>query len=214
VAGGKPHTRIEEMAAAYIEELREAQPEGPYQLGGFCSGAYVALEMAHQLQQSGERVSLLVSFDTDGKWKSIHSISGGIGYHWGNLRQMGNRGRLEYVLGRFRYRAARVRNAILHTFCRTYLALGRQLPLSLLLPYIEELNRQAVCLYEPRRFHGALVYFQGDEERFRDPRPFWGGLVSEIKSELVPGRGIGIFHEPHVRVLAERLSARLREAGG
>jgi hypothetical protein len=86
--------------------------------------------------------------------------------------------------------------------------------LSLLLPYIEELNRQAACLYEPRRFNGALVSFQGDEESSRDPWPFWGGLVSEISSEVVPGPGISISREPHVRVLAGRLGARMRETGG
>ena len=57
---------VEEMAAAYISEIRTVQPEGPYYLGGFCSGAYIALEMAHQLQSQGCEVALLAAFNTDG----------------------------------------------------------------------------------------------------------------------------------------------------
>src|SRR6185436_15580131 len=34
----RPHESIEEMAAAYIEELRSVCPRGPYLLGGFSGG--------------------------------------------------------------------------------------------------------------------------------------------------------------------------------
>ncbi len=34
----EPLTRIEDMAASYVREIRRAQPEGPYYLGGYCAG--------------------------------------------------------------------------------------------------------------------------------------------------------------------------------
>jgi thioesterase domain-containing protein len=51
--------RIERMAARYVDEVRRRQPEGPYFLGGYCFGAVVAFEMAHQLRARGDSVALL-----------------------------------------------------------------------------------------------------------------------------------------------------------
>lgn len=51
---------IEEMAARYVRDLRAAQPEGPYHLGGYCFGGNVAFEMARQLQQQGAQVGAVV----------------------------------------------------------------------------------------------------------------------------------------------------------
>ncbi|MCG6137853.1 MAG: amino acid adenylation domain-containing protein [Nostoc sp. LLA-1] len=59
-----PLTRIEDMATHYIEALRSVQPKGPYFLGGWSFGGWVAFEMAQQLQKSGEQVALLAVLDT------------------------------------------------------------------------------------------------------------------------------------------------------
>src|SRR5262249_36260326 len=40
-----PYTRIEEMAAHYLEALKTVQPEGPYLLGGWSLGGTIAYEM-------------------------------------------------------------------------------------------------------------------------------------------------------------------------
>jgi amino acid adenylation domain-containing protein len=56
-------TTIEEMAALYVKQIKEVQPRGPYQLGGWCMGATVAYEAAQQLVSSGDAVSLLAIFD-------------------------------------------------------------------------------------------------------------------------------------------------------
>ena len=52
------------MATAYLAEIREVQPEGPYMLGGYSGGGLVAFEMAQQLTAAGEKIALLVMFDT------------------------------------------------------------------------------------------------------------------------------------------------------
>jgi acyl transferase domain-containing protein/thioesterase domain-containing protein len=59
-----PHETFEEMAEAYLAELRTVQPRGPYFLGGFSGGGITAYEMAQQLQRQGEEVALLVMLDT------------------------------------------------------------------------------------------------------------------------------------------------------
>jgi thioesterase domain-containing protein len=56
-------TRMEDIAACYLEEVRRVQPRGPYRLGGFCVGATLAFEMARQLESAGECVTLLIMLD-------------------------------------------------------------------------------------------------------------------------------------------------------
>lgn len=62
--GEEPHRTIAEMAAAYVVEMREVQPAGPYYLGGRCTGGLVAFEMARQLERAGERAAFVVLLDT------------------------------------------------------------------------------------------------------------------------------------------------------
>ncbi len=59
-----PHTSLADAAADCIAELRQVQPHGPYQLGGFSGGGLTAWEMARQLEAAGEVVSILVLLDT------------------------------------------------------------------------------------------------------------------------------------------------------
>src|SRR6185295_2502459 len=61
--GQSPLTSVEEMAALYINDLRAAQPEGPYQLAGLSMGVVVAYEMALQLTAAGHQVSFLGLLD-------------------------------------------------------------------------------------------------------------------------------------------------------
>jgi thioesterase domain-containing protein len=50
---------IEELARAYVADLRAVRPRGPYCLGGYCFGGVVAFEMSQQLQAQGEEVEFL-----------------------------------------------------------------------------------------------------------------------------------------------------------
>lgn len=59
----EPHDTVEAMADQYIEELRAAQPDGRYRIGGSCLGAIVAWEMARKLDEAGTPVELLVFLD-------------------------------------------------------------------------------------------------------------------------------------------------------
>src|SRR6516164_4752231 len=57
-------TTVETVAAYYLEEIRKIQPHGPYLLGGYSFGGLVSYEIARQLRAAGEKVALLVLFDT------------------------------------------------------------------------------------------------------------------------------------------------------
>ena len=63
VDGGRVPSSIEEMAADRLPLILEAQPCGPYLLGGHCNGALVAFEAARLLVNKGHRVDLVVMID-------------------------------------------------------------------------------------------------------------------------------------------------------
>jgi thioesterase domain-containing protein len=59
-----PYTRVEDMAAHYLEAVLSTQPEGPYFLGGWSMGGVVAFEMAQQLRRQDREVALLALLDS------------------------------------------------------------------------------------------------------------------------------------------------------
>ena len=54
---------FEDLARKYLSEIRAVQPAGPYHLGGYCTGGFVALELAHQLESAGEKVGAIAQMD-------------------------------------------------------------------------------------------------------------------------------------------------------
>jgi thioesterase domain-containing protein/acyl carrier protein len=63
-AGGRRKLSVEAIARRYLASVREHQPHGPYVLLGFCFGGILAYEVAQQLRETGEEVSLLVMLDS------------------------------------------------------------------------------------------------------------------------------------------------------
>jgi non-ribosomal peptide synthetase component F/thioesterase domain-containing protein len=59
----EPWASLDERAAAYLADMLRVQPEGPYYLGGYSLGAFVAFEMACQLHYQGRRVAFLGILD-------------------------------------------------------------------------------------------------------------------------------------------------------
>ena len=51
---------IPALAAEYLEQMRHVQLRGPYQIVGVCSGALVALEIAHRLEAVGDSSTLIL----------------------------------------------------------------------------------------------------------------------------------------------------------
>ncbi|MBT5267814.1 MAG: AMP-binding protein, partial [Candidatus Marinimicrobia bacterium] len=62
--GDKLLMRVEEMAEAYLHVIRTVRPEGPYNLAGWSFGGVVAFEMARQLKNLSEEVSILALIDS------------------------------------------------------------------------------------------------------------------------------------------------------
>ncbi|MGW4360319.1 amino acid adenylation domain-containing protein [Streptomyces californicus] len=62
--GTEPVRGLEQLASDYIAAMRRVQPAGPYHLGGWSFGGFVAFEMARQLHAAGESVASVVLLDT------------------------------------------------------------------------------------------------------------------------------------------------------
>jgi len=55
---------IEGMAASYIEAMKSVQSQGPYHVGGWSMGGVLAVEVARQLTNNGDRVEHLFLIDS------------------------------------------------------------------------------------------------------------------------------------------------------
>jgi thioesterase domain-containing protein len=64
IHGSRVSHSIPELARSYLDVIREAQPSGPYLVGGWSFGGLVAYEVAQQIVASGGRVALLAVLDS------------------------------------------------------------------------------------------------------------------------------------------------------
>lgn len=69
----QPKTSINDMAHHYLQQIKQVQSHGPYNLCGFSMGGLIAYEMACQLRSHGEGVSLLGLIDVQVTIERNHS---------------------------------------------------------------------------------------------------------------------------------------------
>ena len=84
----RPLTRLEDMVALYIEEMRAFQPEGPYFLLDASFGGLAIYEMAQQLLAQDQEVALLAMLDTN---CPVYTLAKRMRCHVGHLMQHGPR---------------------------------------------------------------------------------------------------------------------------
>ncbi|GAB1689813.1 non-ribosomal peptide synthetase [Krasilnikovia sp. M28-CT-15] len=66
---------LDEMVTRYVAEIRAAQPEGPYRLGGWSMGGLVALEMARRLEAAGAEVAFVALLDSPSEPADLTGLS-------------------------------------------------------------------------------------------------------------------------------------------
>jgi len=232
-----PYTRVEEMAAHYIKEIRSVQPEGPYYLGGFSSGGTVAFEMAQQLQAQGQEVALLALLDTyfPGRLKYMPSLTffrsrvyplvenverlvENAERHLNDPKRLGPK---RYVLARakgIRWRIKRRIWKIAGKFYPSTSSTENFDSISTTLRRVWEANLQAERDYVPQVYRGRITLFWGTETSItylHDTRLGWNEVATDgLEVHVVPGNHITLREEPRVIVLAEKLTACLHRAQG
>lgn len=214
------HTSVEQMAAHYLEEIREVQPVGPYLLGGYCFGGKVAFEMAHQLRAQGEEVSLLALIDARAPgyrtllpW-GLRRLAQ-IKIHWRNFKELDGTDRRRYVLEKAKIAQMRLGRFVKATARKACVSLG--LPLPQALEAFVEQKRPRIGLYWAKAYPGKLTVFaptssHSGYHRF-ESHLGWNRLAAGgLEIHEIPGQVTAIIAEPYVKELADQLRACIERA--
>lgn len=182
--GSEPLHSIPDLAAHCIRQIREMRPSGPYALAGFCAGGTVAFEIARQLTEAGEQVTMLMLLGSAAPQTYRRSSS-----MLRRLRFYGGR-----VLAHARAALTTSPRQTLARFSRTARALApnasseaspnEQQPRQRL----EEATLSAIRDFRPARYEGRIDYMLPSEEWGRSgPQPWrWSNSRRSTRSIAVP----------------------------
>jgi thioesterase domain-containing protein len=231
----EPET-LPELAASYVKALRAFQPDGPYQLGGYCFGGNVAYEMAVQLRAQGQEVALLALMNSsppNSAYDRIDATPLGVLRFVANLRHVAahiiawdpekRRQFLRWKLRTWRRRA----RSLLHRVAGTtpgvdvdsmvdisqYSALERS---------VWRAHVQALMRHTHSRYDGPVTLFRSRAHcaiSSCDAHFGWDEYApGGVRAVIVPGAHECILEEPHVASLATEISHALQsvraERGG
>jgi thioesterase domain-containing protein/acyl carrier protein len=213
--GQDPHTRIEDMAAHYIQALQTLQPTGPYLLGGWSMGGVIAFEMAQQINAQGQRVALLASLDggvpasgetfPEEDSEAISLVERYFGISFGPMKFLAalpKNKQLAFLLARAKRRGL----------------VPAELDISQARRFVDLLRSdlRATQNYGLRLYPGRITVFNASERvagTSPDPTLGWSEWASGgVEVHVVPGNHASLMYEPHVEVLAEKLTGCLNHA--
>lgn len=209
-------TKVEDMAALYIGEMKTVQPDGPYFIVGHSFGGFVAFEIAQQLQAAGDEVAFLGLFDA-----IIPGARGRVPHqevlrrHWQEFSQTGP----AYFLQKLRQKITATQNELEQSWKRLkgkyYQKQGVALPHTIRNLPIKQANHQAARAYQLQVYPGVVTLFRA-QERFHtvawelDPFLGWGPLAGGGLEVIdVPGDHESCLKEPHISSLAAEVTACL-----
>ncbi len=205
---------LDQMAATYVETLLSVQPEGPYLLGGWSFGGFVAFEMAQQLRRQGKEVAMLAIFDTgpvfedlgradDADLLAILCEESGLEVKAEDLRPFNKNEQLSYV-------SAQLKAAQL---------VPDDLPISWINRSVNifKARIRVMMNYRFKTYDGPITLFRATEpdplsDPVNDPTLGWGALCTEpVTIHEVPGTHASMARAPHVSVLAAKLIDAIEE---
>jgi amino acid adenylation domain-containing protein len=208
---------VEDQSAYYLAEIRKIQPKGPYFLLGYCFGGLVALEIAHQLHEQGERVELVGLLDTRLRSQAMQvyrsaPVSTNVRRRASNIFSYLQRISL---MKKITYIPEKILTHSLRGVYGLALSLGvRTVPAFLKDP--GQIMRVAAMKYQPRPWPGEITVFRASvqpDSRMPDDLGWSSVAMGGVDVREVPGDHFAIFHDPHIQILAERVRQRLEGAG-
>jgi aspartate racemase len=183
--------RVEDMVTVYLRDLRAFQPHGPYFIGGYSFGGYVALEMARQLLACGEEVKVLALVDTYVE----PSLS-----LFGRFLTLSAKQKATYISGKLkRYRTG----------------IKRRIDFLFLPRAVKQVRQSCAAAeerYRPQIYPGRITLFRASERGLRGVEDSGGGWLqyaADLKVYELNGDHGNILNEPVVEFLAVRLCACL-----
>lgn len=214
---------LEEMASHYVRAIRTQAEEGPYYLGGFSAGGIVALEMAHQLEQAGDRVALLALFETiiDPPLRALLHHSQLVESYrrlariteW-NLSYLRRTGLTAFVQKKWRNLKMNASIAAFETLNRLSSRTGARWAVPSPLP-TEEAFLYAISKYEPGTYSGYTVLFKTrDSDLYSaDAALGWKAVATgNLEIHQVPGDHDTMLRSPQLELLVAQLTRVLDKA--
>jgi 3-oxoacyl-(acyl-carrier-protein) synthase/thioesterase domain-containing protein/acyl carrier protein len=217
-AGQAPLDTVEDIAAAFLKEIRRRQPAGPYRLCGYSFGGQVAYEIARQLLAAGEQVEPVVLIDAQARgglrkrpfWRRMAA-------HLNRLQQATPARRRQYLRDRWENLMQRLRpSAPPHTLsCRQVSTLAGAIN------QVTEANGRAWHAYVPRPCAVQVVLFRCEAvEEWRDfydldETSGWGPLArGGVTVYQVKGPHQEVLDEPYVKEVAQLMTRVLERCAG
>jgi len=207
---------IEDQAAYNLAEIQKVQPKGPYFLLGYCFGGLLALEMAQQLHQQGERVDLLGILDT-----RLRSQVAQLNRTLSVSKKVSRRAAeiFDYLQRlSLKKKAAYLPEKIWTHSLRGMYSLALSLHVRTVPAFLKnpgQIARVAAVRYQPRPWPGAITVFRASvqvDERMPEDLGWSSLAMGGVDIREIPGDHFSVLHEPNIRILAERIRQRLGKA--
>ena len=222
-----PYTQMADIATHHIKALQAVQPTGPYLLGGHSFGGKVAFEMAQQLRNQGQEVSLLAIMDIQVEVPVPEKDAA----QWDNTKCISNLASIyESILGQNLEISLKILQSLdadeqLSYILEQLQKSGQMLSQTELkrILTVYKANTQASSSYLPQKIDsipinffrasevGALGdYLPNQAMTLEDANWGWGQLSTQpVKLHVVPGNHFLMMMEPQVQVVAQRLQLAL-----
>jgi amino acid adenylation domain-containing protein len=219
---------LEDIAAALVRRLISIQPHGPYFIGGWCGPGLLAYEVAQQLRAKGEKVGLLVLFDTlnvsrrrenarsEGFRIQFNRRARKLRRYLAKLSKFSWSERRADFAAVLNFREKRLRHKLWRSYYKLHLAIHGQFGDRFRKFFNAGYGSVAIRNYLPKPYPDpVLVIWSASENKqeVQDREMNWRGLLTgNPEVHCVPGRHKKMFFEPNVAVLASTLERGLSKA--
>ncbi|GAB6041222.1 amino acid adenylation domain-containing protein [Endothiovibrio diazotrophicus] len=214
-----PHPSVEAAAAHYVAEIQRVQPHGPYHLGAHSYGGKIAFEITQQLLRKGESIGTLALFDAGppGEGRQKYRELDDVEFMLSLVDTVGK-------LMDYQHPLTREALAPL-THQERLLRVKEVLEAMGILPpdtdpvqvrgLIDVFRINEQIEYHPRETIPVPIdFFAAREQEASKLQWFLDGWsrLGPVEVHDVPGTHVTLLAEPHVQVLAEKLSRCLGRA--
>lgn len=198
-----PIDDIEEFASLYIKTIRIVQKKGPYFLGGYSFGGWIAFEMARQLLKEGEEVGLIAIFGASVPFSVLNPS-------------------LFEEIRLYDQFMEDYNTTIIHPFLppeeRKPLSYHKDKMNEKLTPLqrVMKAHTNAIISYLPYPCDAKVTLFETLDLQLVYPYDYargWNRLTSqEVEVHQITGNHLSMLEEPHIKILGEKLRHCLRKA--
>lgn len=204
-------TSVEEVARAYLDQIRRRQGAGPYFLAGYSFGGLVAYEMARILQGQGESIAFLGLFDAMNPSAPLRPYT--------LLERVARRWKQDAHLDPI-HRARQFLTQGLRRILRDWSSNRAPKPTqedtpNTLFADVSITYRKILRDYHPLPYAGKITLFRAavGDEIYKQPSDYgWRALVESLEIAVTPGRHLTIFDPENVESLARELNRHLERA--